>query len=277
MVDLGLGTPMAAVSSRLLAPTLLIASLGLASGCSDRGIHSLAVEGNDAVRSGIDGASTDGWTITFDSFVVVVHNPGLIEQIDDKPVWVREAGVTVWDVTQDLGDEDALDRQIRATLYDGVDFRIAPASASGYEAAAGNVDADAVSDAVDGDWSVHVVGSATDGMATVAFDWSFDSNTFYRCRLEGEDGLELVADADETTVIEIQGEALFRAESGNADAALGFAAIAAADGDGDGTVTNDELDAAGLADTMAELSKELGGVRGVGACPEYEAPADDGE
>lgn len=265
---------MANTASRLVVPTLLTAALALASGCSDSGIHSLAVEGNDAVRSGIDAASTDGWTISFDSFVVVVHNPGLIERIDDKPTWVREAGVTVWDVTRALEDGEALDRQIRATLYDGVDFRIAPASVSGYEAAAGNVSDEVLDAAVSDDWSVHVVGSASDGADTVGFDWTFDSNTFYRCGL-GDEALELMAEGDETTVIEIQGDALFRTELADPDAPLAFAAIAAADADGDGSVSDDELDAAGLAETMAELSRELGGVRSIGVCPEYEPPSAD--
>jgi len=243
--------------------------------CSDVGIHSLAIEGNDAVTAGLDAAATDGWTISFSSLVVVVHNPGLIERINNKPVWVREAGVTVWDAVSGLEEGEALARQIRATRYDGVDFRVGPVSTSGYEAVAGNVDADTLAAAVEDDWSIHVVGSGELGGTTVAFDWTFDTDTFYRCEL-GDEALELGADGDETTTIEILGDALFRTEAGNADAALAFQPIADADADGDGTVTNAELDAAGLGDSVAALSAELGGVRGLGECPEYVAPAEEG-
>jgi hypothetical protein len=240
---------------------LLAASLVLVSalGCSDRGTHSLAIEGSEQVTNGV--VTADGWTVTFDQFVVVVHNPGLIERTKNEPTWVREPGVTVWDVSQALEEGEALSRVIRATRYDGADFRIAPTSESGYETVAGNVETDVV-DAADVDgWSIHVVGSASDQMgATITFDWTFDTNTFYRCAFDGDAVVELGADGDETTVIEILGEALI---------GEGFQAIADAD-DGDGAVTQAELESAGVWESIESASASLGGVRGAGACPVVE-------
>lgn len=235
-----------------LTASLLLGS-SLALGCSDLGTHSLAIEGSEQVVSGV--VTADAWTVSFDQFVVVVHNPGLIERTDNAPTWVREAGVSVWDVTDALAEGEALSRQIRATRYDGADFRIAPASESGYDAAVGNVDAGVRDAAVDDGWSMHVVGSATDGVSTISFDWTFATNTFYRCKFDGDEVVELGADGDETTVIEILGEALVGEN---------FQPIADADDDGDGTVTQAELEAAGVWDAIE--SAEIGGVRGAGAC-----------
>lgn len=237
---------------------LLVSSFAL--GCSDRGTHSLTVEGSELVVNGV--TTTDDWTVTFDQLVVVIHNPGLIERTDNQPTWVREAGVTVWDAAQALEDGEELSRMIRATRYDGADFRIAPASESGYEAAAGNVEDGVVDAALDDGWSIHVVGSATDAAnTTVSFDWTFTTNTFYRCKFEGDESVVLGADGDETTVIEILGEALL----GDS-----FGPIAAADGDGDGVVTRDELASAGLWDAIESASGTVGGVRGAGGCPVVE-------
>lgn len=251
----GLGRPsMTRTAAPVLTVSLLLAA---ALGCSDLGTHKLAIEGSQQVVSGV--TTADAWTVTFDQFVVVVHNPGLIERSDDEPAWVREAGVTVWDVTQALEEGEALSRQIRATRYDGADFRIAPASESGYDAEVGNVETAVRDAAVDDDWSMHVVGSATDGTSTISFDWTFDTNTFYRCKFDGDAVVELGADGDETTVIEILGEALI---------GDGFQAIADADADGDGAVTQAELDSAGLWEGIE--AAEIGGVRGAGGCPVVE-------
>jgi hypothetical protein len=244
------------------------------SGCSDIGTHALAIAGSESVTAGGMLAATDGWTITFTSFVVVLHDPGLIERTDNDPAYVRELGVTVWDVVPALEEGDELSARIRASRYDGAQFRIAPTSATEYEPEAGNVDQDIVDAAVEDGWSVHVIGTATGAGGDIAFDWTFDTNTFYRCKFEGDEVVDIAADAEETTTIEILGEALFRGEADNGDAAVVFQPIADADVDSDGAVTADELEAAGLLDMVVELTHELGGIRGAGACPEYEDPVE---
>lgn len=252
----------------------LLSTVPMLGGCSDIGTHSLAISGTEAVAAGGMLTTSDGWDITFTSLVVVLHDPGLIERTDNDPAYVRELGVTVWDVVPALEEGEELSRKIRATRYDGAQFRIAPTSISEYEPMAGNVDQEIVDAAVDDGWSLHVVGTATGAAGEVSFDWTFDTNTFYRCKFEDDEVVELGADGDETTTIEIIGEALFRGEVDDADAAMVFQPIADADGNGDGAVTADELEAAGLLDTIVELTHELGRVRGAGSCPEYEAPVE---
>lgn len=238
--------------------SLLLAS-GFALGCSDVGTHNLAVEGSDQVVNGV--TTSDMWTVTFEQLVVVIQNPSLIERTDNEPAWIREPGVTVWDVTKALKEGEALSRGIRATRYDGADFRIAPTSESGYEPVAGNVGDSVVDAAVKDKWSIKVVGSATNMTRTIDFDWTFATNTFYRCKFTGDEVVVLGAEGDETTVIEILGEVLF----GDS-----FMAIADADADDDGKVTKAELESAGLWDAIESASARVGGIRGAGACPVIE-------
>jgi hypothetical protein len=248
-----------------LASLLLCSSLVAVSGCrSDVGTHNLAVEGSEAVTAGL--TTSDGWTVEFSSLVVVIHHPGLVERTNDKPAWVREFGVSVWDVVQPTADDDRIRQDIRASSYDGAEFRIAPASESKYEAFAGNVADSVVDAAVDDDWAYRVVGTATsgDGSQVLAFDWTFTSSRRYRCKFDGDEVVELGADGDETTVIEILGEALFAGEGGAV-----FDPFAAADQDGDGEITRAELDAAGLLDALDAAG--IGGIRNAGACPVIDA------
>jgi hypothetical protein len=260
----------------LLTSLCLLSSVPMLGGCSDIGTHALAIAGSESVTESGTLASSDGWTITFASLVVVLHDPGLIERVDNDPTYVRDLGVTVWDVVPALEEGEALSQKIRATRYDGAQFRIAPTTISEYEPMPGNVDQDVVDAAAEDGWSVHVVGTATGAGGEVSFDWTFDTNTFYRCKFADDEVVELGADGDETTTIELLGEALFRGEADNDGAAVVFQPIADADANGDGAVTADELEAAGLLETIVELTHELGGVRGAGACPQFEAPDAEG-
>jgi hypothetical protein len=251
-------------AASLLAPASLLLASTLALGCSDRGAHNLAIEGSEQVVNGL--TTADAWTVTFDQFLVVVHNPALIERTDNEPTWVREPGVSVWDVTKPLAEGEALHSVVRATRYDGADYRIAPIGDraaigdAAYEPHAGNVADSVVDAAIKDKWSVHVVGSATDAAATtISFDWSFSTSALYRCKFDGDEVVVIGADGEETTVIEILGEALFGGD---------FGPIAAADSNGDGTVTQAELETAGLWGAIE--SANIGGIRGAGSCPVIE-------
>lgn len=260
------------VSSLSLVTTLLAAPLMV--GCSDTAYHAIGVVGSEAVRS--DGpALADGWTVTFDQVLVVLHHPALIEQTNDDPAWVRRLGVTVWDLAAALeGDAESFeiyDAGLRASSYDGFEFRVAPPSIeAGYAAEPGNVDAAIVDAMVEADTALRVVGSASDGTTTITFDWSFSTDTLRRCAIE----LELGADAEGGSTIEIAAERLFASTAGDAPT-LGFAAIAAADANADGAVTLDELGAAGApngsgaADLLVfvtEQSRHVGSVVGGSDC-----------
>lgn len=254
-------------SLRLASRSILAVSLGVLAGstlacASDVGTNTLEIVGSTEVTAGL--TSADDWAVSFDSFVVVVHDPGLIERSDDAPAYLREVGVTVWDVVQPVADDEALTREVRASVYDGADFRIAPASASGDAVQAGNVDTATLDAAIEADWAVHVVGSATSASnQTIRFDWSFDSSVMYRCKFASDDELDLGADGEATTALEIRGQELLQAAS---DTAPSFDAIAAADANTDGVVTQAELESAGVWDAIESGSMRLGGYAGA-SCP----------
>jgi hypothetical protein len=234
-------------------------------GCSDTAYHSIGVVGDSAIRTGLPGASfVDGWSVTFDEFIVVVHHPALIEQTNDDPTWVRRLGVTVWDLAADLepgaDSFEIASAGLRASSYDGFDFRIAPPSASGYPAEAGNVESGIVDNMVENDVAIRAVGTATLGGETLDFDWSFTTDTLYRCAID----IELTAADPEPlrSVIEIFGGNLFGNQIGDVTPTYEFAAIAAADADMDGIITLEELDAAPLPanyDAAGEDVQDLGG------------------
>ncbi|WP_172306245.1 hypothetical protein [Pseudenhygromyxa sp. WMMC2535] len=250
------------------------------SACSERGANEIRIEGSEAVRA--DSAETaDGWTVRFDSVVVVLQHPGVIEGYEDgageAPAWVREPSVTVWDVAAIDAEgegEPVLSRLIRATEYDGVIFGVANPGASDYEALPGNVDAAVVTAMTAADRALRVVGEASDGVDTLRFDWMFDLDLRYRCALDEPVTLGAVEIGDEdalVTTIELAAEELLRGEGGE----LEFAAIAAGDGDGDGAVTREELESAGLLESMDARAKTLAGARGASSCERSE-PAVEG-
>ncbi|MFV8755543.1 hypothetical protein ACNOYE_33760 [Nannocystaceae bacterium ST9] len=267
-------------SPRSLVFLALIGLAGPALACSETASHTIGIVGDAAVREGAP-AFADGWTVQFEQFVVVVHHPALIEQTNDDPAWVRRLGVTVWDVAAELEPDtesfEIYSAGLRASKYDGFDFRIAPASAAGYPAEAGNVEASVVDAMVEDDLAIHVVGSATDGTSTIAFDWAFTTDTLYRCGID----IELAGEEEGSSVIEIAGERLFATGLGAAAPTLAFAAIADADANADGTVTLDELGAVSLASAgydangeavedlgafVAALSRSVGGVVDSSGC-----------
>lgn len=250
------------ISLRPLALGLIVL-VGSALGCSDTASHTIGVVGNAEIRTGLPAASfSDGWSVTFDQFIVVIHHPALIEQTNDDPAWVRRLGVTVWDVAAEPeADGESFEiykAGLRASRYDGFDFQIAPPSASDYPAKPGNVESDIVDAMVEDDIAIRMVGTASLAGETLSFDWSFTTDTLYRCAID----LELGAAEEGTSVIEIGGGRVFANVLGDATPAYEFAAIAAADADGDGIVTLTELDAVALPgsyDPAGEDVQDLGG------------------
>ena len=235
-------------SPRSFALASLLALAGPALGCSDEATHTASIVGDTAIGAGLPASSfVDNWTVQFDQFVVVVQHPALIEQTEAKPAWIRFLGVSVWDLAAPLeGGTSSFEIDslvVRASSYDGFDFRIAPPSRSGYPTESGNVDDATLEAMIEDDVAIRVVGSATDGVQTISFDWSFSTDTLYRCGVE----VELGAGEVGSSVIEIHGDRLFANQLGDASPTLEFAAIAAADADGDGVVTLTELDAVDLA------------------------------
>jgi hypothetical protein len=123
---------------------------------------------------------------------------------------------------------------------------------------------------------LRVVGSATDGADTVTFDWTFSDATRY----EGCEATTVVADGGQATFqITVHADHLFYDSLVSEEPDLRFQAIADADSDGDGAVTQAELaaadigaydpgnsDADDLWSFLVEQSRTVGHVDGEGHC-----------
>ncbi len=127
--------------------------------------------------------------------------------------------------------------------------------------------------------SVEVAGTLTCGGASKTLDWSFTTATTYLC--EPSD-LTIPAGGEASTQLTIHGDHLFYDGLENPDALVRGQAIFDADADGDGVITQDELNAVSVATlgyavgqysevgTLGEfvsfLTQTLGHVDGEGHC-----------
>ena len=99
----------------------------------------------------------------------------------------------------------------------------------------------------DGKVAIEVVGSASDGVSTKRFAWSFREHVFYsRCPVPetGQVPFELSPEKESTWLITLHAEALFMSDAFDRANPLSFEPFALADdetGNGDGQITTEEL------------------------------------
>ncbi len=238
-------------------PRLPIALLPLLSGCAD-GNWVVSTWGEDFIESSIPAdAFADGCAASFSRFTVEITEAALLDgdgavvgEVDGAAVELTAPGPHL------LGSA-----AVPAAHHDTARFTIAPPAGE------------------DGAASVHVAGTLVCGDDTVAFDWAFSTTTTYRC---APAGLTVPAKGEVATELTVHGDHLFYDGLEAEDAVLRGAAIVAADADGDGEVTLDELAAVGvaglghtvgrhsevtdLAAFVTHLSRTLGHVDGEGHC-----------
>lgn len=279
-----------------LAPSLLVALLvacgadGPASAGS--GAARFTTWGEDYIEQGIaadpaGGAGfVDGWSLRYDKFLVSF---GEISVRDERGAVAgsQQGAVLVDNVRQGkktLVELSGLD----ARAYTKVSYAVVPVTSATTPLAATDADRDEMAKR---GLSMWVVGAATKGVVTKRFSWGFTTNTaLTECKAE-EDGREvsgLVVRAGQTEVVELttHGDHFFydRLQSSPDPAIathLRFDAIAAADADGDGDVTLEELRAVPLSvptynpspfsvttlgDFVTALSRTVGHYRGEGEC-----------
>ena len=235
-------------------PLLLSLLFSLSAGCGS-GDWVVTTWGEEYIEQGIpDSAFDDGCSLVYDTFDITLTEAALLD--GDGEVAGEIEGTQVFHMTT-IGVQDVGTAAVPATHYATARFTIAP----------------------DGGDAVAVAGNLTCGGATVAFDWAFDTDTTYLCEPEA---LTIPAGGEQGTELTIHGDHLFYDGLENADALLRGEAILAADADGDGEVTLDELDAvdvaslgyqvgqyseeATLGDFVSFLTRTLGHVDGEGHC-----------
>lgn len=262
--------------------TLITALFALFSfGCSPgEGDARFFVLGEDYIEQQIPAADVaDGWTITFNRFLVVVSD---IEMLDSElDSGLVEAQPRIYDLTQPGPHLVGLAGGLTAGEW-SVGFRTPQATADtdGQEFVA-EFDLDLMRD--DG-YSVFIQGSATNGGTTKTFSWGFTDPVRYT-RCGGDGAVEINADSLTPAELTIRGDRFFRDDLVSSNGTLRFQPFVLADADDNGQVTDAELDAVALsslstgnyrtggsteATTLGEYvrfaARSLGDLTGVGRC-----------
>jgi hypothetical protein len=220
-------------SLALLAPFALVACGG-----DDLADGTLAVRvyGEAFIEETIPAdAFVDGWSVTFDAFLVSIG--GIGAEAGHGGAQVQDTSYRIFDLAQPSGGAGFELARLPAPggVYDHFGYVIRPSA----DATAGNAAAvDAMKAA---GTSVWVRGSATRDATTVTFDWGFALDIVHsHCEVEA------TIDGDEATVeATIHGDHLFYDDAVSTEPRVAFALLAAADGAAgaaaDGAVTLDEL------------------------------------
>lgn len=240
-----------------------------------QGTYELRAYGEAFVEAGIPASEvSDGWSIRFTEFVVSVGEVSIDgRERRELPGWY------VFDLAQPSDGRGHLLDGIEASFgdYDNLRYRLAEPG----EIVGGNATSSQIAHLVDNDAALHVVGTATKGDRTIAFDWTFKISFGHLCRISGRvnrnehGGTQLTIHADHLLLDDL-----------GPNGVIAFDLIAAADVDEDGLVVPAELaqvnilteeryqtegrDIRDLWTFIGNLSLTLGHVDGEGGCdPSY--------
>lgn len=238
---------------------------------SGEGTLRVAIYGEEFIEDEIPAdVFVDGWRVQLTRFLVAVDDI----DADGEPV----DGQHVFDLSQPSGGEghDVAMLTMPAGTVETLSYRIAPAGAG---ARSGNATAADLDTMRDGGWSIRVEGTATRETETKTFAWGFTTSTAYSpC----ETNQPLADGATATSQITIHADHLFYDDLDSEEPNVAFDLVAAADADGDGIVTIEELaatditaeeryqvgsrDIADLQGFVAAQTSTLGHIDGEGHC-----------
>lgn len=211
----------------------------------------IRVHGEDFIEEGIPASEfSDGWAVTFDQFLVSLSKAEAAQGHGGSALAARDK--RVFDLALPTGGQGTVvtSGMVPGGTYDHVSYIIAPAAA-GATGSAGT-DAALVQAMVGAGEAVRVQGKATKAGRTVGFDWAFKTMVAHACHTAaGVDGGGATAKIELT----IHGDHLFYDDLVASEPNLSFDLIAAADADGNGRVTREELAAK---DLTAEARYQVG-------------------
>ncbi|MCG3136654.1 MAG: hypothetical protein HJJLKODD_00489 [Phycisphaerae bacterium] len=253
--------------SRWICGILLLALLG-SGGCSETTLHQLNIHvyGEEFIEDQIPSAETDGWSISFDQFLVSIGNVRVLQGTQEL---FSQPDFMVFDLTEPtagVGQEiNTLDTPAVDGLHEVI-YQIAPSTT----AQGSNVSAVDLQLIQDNGWSILVRGTANNGTDTKTFTIGFTANTTYSgcyITLSYTNG---AADAQ----ITIHGDHLFYSDL-TAEPQILFGPWAEADSNDDGEITAAELQAVPVndvvgVDNLLELVirqvEAIGHINGEGHC-----------
>lgn len=258
--------------------TRALVGLALLAAC-DSGVEgelSVQIYGEEFIEAGIPAdVFADGWSVTFDSFLISVGQVAVAEA--GAAAAVEEPRFQIFDLAVDSSGAGQVVAKgtVPGGAYDETRYVVAP----GADAVAGNASAEDVARMVDGGFSVYIAGAARKGDRTLNFAWGFATHTNYDpCASKA------VVDAGAPAAVQltIHGDHLFYDDLFSETPSVRFELIAGADTDGDGDITRAELEAVdirplanyqvGSTDIVdlwsfiAHLTSTLGHIDGEGHC-----------
>jgi hypothetical protein len=287
---------------RIKAPIYLLGALPCLLACGDNaageGTARFTTWGEEYIEDQIpadpegEAGFVDGWTVKFDKFLVVFHG---IEVADSSgEVAARMEGSKFVDNTI-AGRKDLVSfTGVEAKHWDRVSYQIKPAEPDSEVVEGSAEDRDMM---VANGYSLYVAGSASkqgeDGATIIkTFHWGFQTATQYHdCQQAAEsgqpiEGLVVTNGGEDTSELTTHGDHFFydrlmASPDPAVKTSLRFEEKAAADADGDGEITLEELDAApidvrlydpsgldapSLGIFMRSLARTVGHYRGEGEC-----------
>jgi len=183
-----------------------------------------SVYGEEFIEEGIpDAIFSDGWSVTFDKFLVSVGDVSVSHTPLDE-----DAPFQIFDLAQASdGDGFPVAMGTVEVREEIAGYVIGPSN----NVVAGNATEEDVALMKDGGYSIHVSGTATRGGESLTFIWGFATRTVYvGCQLQGSSDVQLT----------IHGDHLFYDDLFSETPKVAFDLIASAD-DGDGEITADDL------------------------------------
>ncbi|NUN13836.1 MAG: hypothetical protein HUU55_09395 [Myxococcales bacterium] len=171
----------------------------------------MSIYGEDFIEVGIPAEEmSDGWAVTFDKFEVTLAEAKIAGLVKDGPL--------TFDLAEASNGEgqDVLSGVVVAREHNDAEYTII---------------------------KVYTEGSATKDNVTKTFQWTFDLFFHYS---ECETGVHVVPETESTFQITIHGDHLFYDSLVSEEPSLVFQPFADADTDADNTITQEELEAAGI-------------------------------
>ena len=279
----------------LVALTLPLAvalpGCGADDAAAGKGTATFTSWGEEYIEEGIPADPTgqagfaDGWSLKYDKFLV--HYADITVADSAGTVAAKLSGSRLVDNTRPGKKTLVQLTGLEAKAWDRVSYKISPATADAQIVAGDAADRDLM---VKGGYSLYVSGTLTKGAVTKKIRWGFAIGTQYSlCESEQggklTQGLVVRDGAEDVSELTTHGDHLFydRLQAGATGTvtSLRFDTLAAADKDGDGEVTLDELaatqldvklyDPSGLpaGDMRAfvtALARTVGHYRGEGEC-----------
>jgi hypothetical protein len=276
------------------AAGLCLAAMGALAGCgadepAGSGSVAFTTWGEEYIEKEIPaGDFADGWSIHYSKFLVVIGGVKIAD--DTGKVAAEMKGTRLFNhVTPGVKQVATFD-DVEAKAWTKVSYAIRPA-ATDTELGEGATAADLAM--MQGkQWAVYVEAEATKGAVKKTYTWGFGVPTAYiDCKGDKDgketDGVLVTNGGTDTVELTIHGDHLYYDDLQAQNAKRRFNAIAAADKDGDGVVTLDELSAVKLVDIdpmdgaygtgaagdvndlgafVTDLSRTVGHFRGEGEC-----------